>query len=294
MNEKIDLERLKALALELNGVRWNEPQEQHSDTGWRYQEITTEAGDVVIGECGLNEAEARFVAAASPAVVLGLIARIGHLNEALKVANDYLAGRPAGPAVGDALVASKKPTEIKLPGYVSLRYEARTTGEPGWLLYDPSNRLVRAMNLAETELIESSLHAHAGALVAKADYSCTLTMPSEPGEYSVTMAEGGPVIEKMWSGPLDLTAEPPQAVTDALDALHAVGLGLHPAENAAAPADIKKAIVHVLDKYTTEMEGYSYFGSNPGVKEDDYEEIADEVIALLATNLPTPTKGNGQ
>nr|WP_283241491.1 DUF551 domain-containing protein [Stenotrophomonas maltophilia] len=30
------------------------------------------------------------------------------------------------------------------------------------------------------------------------------------------------------------------------------------------------------------MEGYAYFSSNPGIPEDEYEEIADEVIAALA------------
>lgn len=68
----------------------------------------------------------------------------------------------AQPAEASAQVSkSERPTEINLPGYVTLRYEARTTGDPGWLLYDPSNRLVRAMKLAEVELIEASLTAGA-------------------------------------------------------------------------------------------------------------------------------------
>jgi hypothetical protein len=37
-------------------------------------------------------------------------------------------------------------------------------------------------------------------------------------------------------------------------------------------------IVAIIARYTTEMEGYSYFGSNPGVPEDDYEDIADEIM----------------
>ena len=37
-------------------------------------------------------------------------------------------------------------------------------------------------------------------------------------------------------------------------------------------------IVAIIARYTTEMEGYSYFGSNPGVKEDDYEDIADDIM----------------
>ena len=37
-------------------------------------------------------------------------------------------------------------------------------------------------------------------------------------------------------------------------------------------------IVAIIARYTTEMEGYSYCGSNPGVKEDDYEDIADAIM----------------
>ena len=37
-------------------------------------------------------------------------------------------------------------------------------------------------------------------------------------------------------------------------------------------------IVAIIARYTTEMEGYSYYGSNPGVKEDDYEDIADAIM----------------
>jgi hypothetical protein len=46
---------------------------------------------------------------------------------------------------------------------------------------------------------------------------------------------------------------------------------------------LRDKIVAVIEKYTKEMEGYSYFGSNPGVPEDDYEEIADDL--LLAFNI---------
>ena len=37
-------------------------------------------------------------------------------------------------------------------------------------------------------------------------------------------------------------------------------------------------IVAIINSYTREMEGYSYFGSNPGVPEDDYEDIADDIM----------------
>jgi hypothetical protein len=41
---------------------------------------------------------------------------------------------------------------------------------------------------------------------------------------------------------------------------------------------IKQRIIAILDNYTTEMEGYSYYGSNPGVSEDDYEDIANDIL----------------
>ena len=41
-------------------------------------------------------------------------------------------------------------------------------------------------------------------------------------------------------------------------------------------------IVAIIARYTTEMEGYSYFGSNPGVPKDDYEDIADDIMKEFA------------
>lgn len=46
--------------------------------------------------------------------------------------------------------------------------------------------------------------------------------------------------------------------------------------------ELKARIIKILSSHTTEMEGYSYFSSNPGIPEDHYEEIADEIIAALA------------
>jgi len=41
--------------------------------------------------------------------------------------------------------------------------------------------------------------------------------------------------------------------------------------------EIKERIIAIIDNYTTEMEGYSYCGSNPGVRIDDYENIAEDI-----------------
>lgn len=46
---------------------------------------------------------------------------------------------------------------------------------------------------------------------------------------------------------------------------------------------VKDLLTKVLNNHTQDMEGYSYFGSNPGVPEDEYNEIADELIAELKT-----------
>ena len=41
---------------------------------------------------------------------------------------------------------------------------------------------------------------------------------------------------------------------------------------------IRDRIVEIISRYTQEMEGYSYFGSNPGVDDDDYEDVADAIM----------------
>jgi len=48
----------------------------------------------------------------------------------------------------------------------------------------------------------------------------------------------------------------------------------------AALEEAINAAMAKLKKLTPEMEGYSYFGSNPGVKEGDYEDVADAIRAL--------------
>lgn len=44
---------------------------------------------------------------------------------------------------------------------------------------------------------------------------------------------------------------------------------------------LRDKIINVIATYTQEMEGFSYFGSIPGVYEDDYEDIAEELMTEL-------------
>jgi hypothetical protein len=60
----------------------------------------------------------------------------------------------------------------------------------------------------------------------------------------------------------------------------------YPEASQISPAEqkIRLQIVGILARYTTEMEGYSYYGSNPGIKEDDYEDVADDIMAAFGLN----------
>lgn len=148
-----DLDKLEALALDLRGLRWSTPTEGTNDGGGRYREVTTEEGDVVFGEfSGPDSAEAAFIAAANPAAVLDLIAL----------------ARRAAPARVEAAPKAAHMQEITLPDGASLRYEARTTGEPGWLLYGRSNNLIRAASVADVEIIEATISAARSAQPAQA------------------------------------------------------------------------------------------------------------------------------
>jgi hypothetical protein len=40
-------------------------------------------------------------------------------------------------------------------------------------------------------------------------------------------------------------------------------------------------VIQIMAKYTQEMENYGYYGSNPGIKEDEYDEIAEEIVAAF-------------
>lgn len=45
----------------------------------------------------------------------------------------------------------------------------------------------------------------------------------------------------------------------------------------------KEKIIEILKAHTEEMESYSYYGSNPGIPEDDYSEVADEILSIQAS-----------
>ena len=37
-------------------------------------------------------------------------------------------------------------------------------------------------------------------------------------------------------------------------------------------------VIRVLEQYTTEMENYSYYGSNPGIPEECYYDLANSIL----------------
>lgn len=45
--------------------------------------------------------------------------------------------------------------------------------------------------------------------------------------------------------------------------------------------ELRKRIEEIMDQHTREMEGYSYYGSNPGISEDDYDEVAEDIMTEL-------------
>jgi len=44
---------------------------------------------------------------------------------------------------------------------------------------------------------------------------------------------------------------------------------------------LRDVLIAALKNNTRNMENYSYFGKNPGVSEDDYETVTDEVMAYM-------------
>lgn len=48
-----------------------------------------------------------------------------------------------------------------------------------------------------------------------------------------------------------------------------------------AEFEMREKIVAIMAKFTRDMEGYTYFGSNYGMPEDDYEDAAEEIMAAF-------------
>jgi hypothetical protein len=42
--------------------------------------------------------------------------------------------------------------------------------------------------------------------------------------------------------------------------------------------EIKERIIAIIDNYTTDMDGGSSLGANFGVRADDYENIAEDIL----------------
>lgn len=45
--------------------------------------------------------------------------------------------------------------------------------------------------------------------------------------------------------------------------------------------ELRKRIEEIMDQHTREMEGYSYYGSNPGIPEDAYDDVAEDIMTEL-------------
>ena len=52
--------------------------------------------------------------------------------------------------------------------------------------------------------------------------------------------------------------------------------------------ELRDKLVDIIARFTEEMENYSYFGSNPGVPEDSYEDIAEEILLNFIVKEKTP------
>jgi len=48
--------------------------------------------------------------------------------------------------------------------------------------------------------------------------------------------------------------------------------------------DLREKIVKIMKAHVCEMEGYSYFGSNPGISEDDLDDVADDIMSNFRIN----------
>lgn len=48
-----------------------------------------------------------------------------------------------------------------------------------------------------------------------------------------------------------------------------------------AEFEMREKIVAIMERFTRDMEGYAYLGSNYGMPKDDYEDAAEEIIAAF-------------
>lgn len=44
------------------------------------------------------------------------------------------------------------------------------------------------------------------------------------------------------------------------------------------------SLLTILKSYEVDMENYSYYGSNPGIPECDYEDVATDILKLFGDN----------
>lgn len=49
----------------------------------------------------------------------------------------------------------------------------------------------------------------------------------------------------------------------------------------AVDNDLRARIENVMKRYLREMEHYSYYSSNPGIPEDDLEDVAEDIMTEL-------------
>lgn len=42
--------------------------------------------------------------------------------------------------------------------------------------------------------------------------------------------------------------------------------------------ELREKLIAIMKEFVTEMEGYSYFSSNPGIPENDLDDVADKIM----------------
>ena len=49
--------------------------------------------------------------------------------------------------------------------------------------------------------------------------------------------------------------------------------------------ELREKLIAIMKEFVTEMEGYSYFSSNPGIPEDDLDDVADKIMLEFNVSL---------